>query len=508
MKVKPGGRVLVGYKRVKQGTVLFLDIIALSFSFVIAVFLRFYLLIGYLGSVLISEIYTTAFLAIILIYILVFSLGRDNRIIYRKSKIENIILVLKNQIFLLVFFLLFLFALHKSDKISRAVIGFFFILNILLDSLIRINYSKYLCELINSSHKNIDVVLISTRTNRNFFLKNNNREIIDRNNEVGQLVIKKVVCIDEEEVDYTEYKDYNWLIDSKIDKCKLKELIDRLTEYKIGFFLTVDNGEGYYSYEMSRSVGNLLLINNTFLSEKINVLGINYTVSNLGEAVSFIKNNIADLKGKYICFSNAHTSVMSVEDKDYKDVQNDSAYTFADGYSVVVQQQRRGFIEAKRVAGPDFMDEMFNATMDGSIKHYFYGSTEETLNKLRENVEKKYPGVVIAGMYAPPFGDRSTDEDNEDIARINESDADMVWVALGAPKQERWMSKHKGKVNGLMLGVGAAFDFHAGTIKRAPEFIQKIGFEWLYRLFQDPKRLIKRYLITNIKFIWYVWRNK
>ncbi len=107
-------------------------------------------------------------------------------------------------------------------------------------------------------------------------------------------------------------------------------------------------------------------------------------------------------------------------------------------------------------------------------------------------------------MYSPPFRDITPEEDAEDIRRINDSGADIVWVGLGAPKQEKWMNAHKDKINAVMMGVGAGFDFHGGTIKRAPVWIRKIGLEWLYRLCMDPKRLFKRYIVTNLKFIWYL----
>ncbi len=141
--------------------------------------------------------------------------------------------------------------------------------------------------------------------------------------------------------------------------------------------------------------------------------------------------------------------------------------------------------------------------MDGKHSHYFYGSTEETLSALSEALPEKYPGLRIAGFYSPPFRELTEEEDSSVTAMIKEADPDFIWIGLGAPKQEKWMAAHKGAFRGVMLGVGAGFDFHAGTVKRAPRWIQKIGFEWLYRLFQDPKRLIKRYVVTNTKFLLY-----
>ena len=117
-------------------------------------------------------------------------------------------------------------------------------------------------------------------------------------------------------------------------------------------------------------------------------------------------------------------------------------------------------------------------------------------------MKNRYPGVQIAGMYSPPFRPMTSEEDQEVIQMINESHVDFVWVGLGAPKQEYWMAEHKGKIKGFMVGVGAAFDYEAGNLERAPRWMQKANLEWLYRLLQEPKRLFKRYFYTNTKFVW------
>ena len=117
-------------------------------------------------------------------------------------------------------------------------------------------------------------------------------------------------------------------------------------------------------------------------------------------------------------------------------------------------------------------------------------------------MEEHYPGVLVAGMYSPPFRKLTEEEDAEIICMINESQADFVWIGLGAPKQECWMAAHQGKVDGFMVGVGAAFDYLAGNIERAPMWMQRANLEWLYRLLQEPQRLFKRYFYTNTKFIW------
>lgn len=232
-----------------------------------------------------------------------------------------------------------------------------------------------------------------------------------------------------------------------------------------------------------------------------NVLGVNINVTNMKDTVKIITENLEDIKGNYICVSNVHTTVMSYEDKNYRDIQNSGFMALPDGKPLSIVSKKRGFKEAERVTGPDLMEEIFKISEEKGYRHYFYGSTQETLDILKKKLLDKYPNMRIVGMYSPPFRRLTKDEDREIIESINSSNTDFIWVGLGAPKQEIWMSKHKESINGLMLGVGAGFDYHAGNISRAPKWMQNMSLEWLYRLSQDPKRLIKRYVETNMKFI-------
>jgi exopolysaccharide biosynthesis WecB/TagA/CpsF family protein len=238
------------------------------------------------------------------------------------------------------------------------------------------------------------------------------------------------------------------------------------------------------------------------MEKKGNVLGVNYTISTISEAVFYVRHHLDKLKGQYICFSNVHTTVMAHDRKDVLEAENSSAFTFTDGAPVARALRHQEESDAIRMAGPDFMKEMLISSMDGKTSHYFYGSSEETLNALKNNIEKTYPGAVVKGYYSPPFRQLSEEEDQQIIDMINAADADIIWVGLGAPRQEKWMLAHKDKFRGVMVGVGAAFDFHAGTIKRAPKWMQMLSLEWLYRLMQDPARLFKRYFVTNIRFMW------
>ena len=239
------------------------------------------------------------------------------------------------------------------------------------------------------------------------------------------------------------------------------------------------------------------------------ILGVNIAVTNMEQTVKYLEDNISNLRGKYITVCNGHTSVMAYEDKKYRQVQNEAVLSLPDGEPLSIVSRRRGYKEAERVTGPDLMEEMFKMGQAGDgLRHYFYGGTQDTLDILAEGLKNKYPDLQIAGMYSPPFRQLTKEEKRKDVERINQSKADIIWVGLGAPKQENWMYEHRGMLNGVSVGVGAGFDYHAGKLKRAPKWMQKISMEWFVRLIQDPKRLWKRYLVTNVKFIWYTRKER
>lgn len=237
------------------------------------------------------------------------------------------------------------------------------------------------------------------------------------------------------------------------------------------------------------------------------ILGTNINVTNMDDTIAYITDHLEELKGDYICVSNVHTTVMAYRDKAYRSVQNGGAMALPDGQPLSIVSRRRGFLEAKRVPGPDLMPAILDLSQKTGYRHYFYGSTDATLEAMRAALLKRYPKLQIAGMYSPPFRELTKEEDEEIVRRINDSGADFVWVALGAPKQEWWMYEHRRRIHGLMLGVGAAFDFTAGTVKRAPMWMQKLCLEWVFRILRDPKRMLPRYLNTNFAFLYYVYRE-
>lgn len=257
-----------------------------------------------------------------------------------------------------------------------------------------------------------------------------------------------------------------------------------------------------------------------------NIMGTDIAAINMDWLVKYLCENLDNIRGDYICVSNVHTTVTGFEDKSYQDIQNGALMAIPDGGPLSSIGRKRGYTDMERTTGPGLMGELFKLSTgsssspltgyrtgslsnsstgirtEGGIRHYFYGSTQDTLEKLDKNLRKNYEGIDIAGMYSPPFRKMTEEEDEDVIEKINKTSPDIVWVGLGAPKQEIWMAEHQGRINAVMIGVGAGFDYYAGNIKRAPVWMQRCNLEWLYRLMQDPKRLFRRYWNTNWKFIW------
>ena len=237
------------------------------------------------------------------------------------------------------------------------------------------------------------------------------------------------------------------------------------------------------------------------------ILKTNINILTLDETVDYLDKHLDELRGKYICVSNVHTTVMAYRDEDYRKVQNGSVINLPDGKPLSIVQRRYGYEKAGRVPGPDLMPRIFVLSVQRGYRHYFYGSRQETLDKLISNLKRQYPGLQIAGSFSPPFRSLTEEEDQKIIKAINDTKPDFIWIGLGAPKQEKWMAEHQGQVCGVMLGVGAGFDFHAGTVKRAPKWMQEVCVEWLWRMLQDPVRLLPRYLDTNTAFLYYLHKE-
>jgi N-acetylglucosaminyldiphosphoundecaprenol N-acetyl-beta-D-mannosaminyltransferase len=206
-------------------------------------------------------------------------------------------------------------------------------------------------------------------------------------------------------------------------------------------------------------------------------------------------------ESRYVCICNVHSVVTAHQDVAFRGVVNQADMATPDGMPVAWALRKMGFSEQQRINGPDLMWKFCRQAESNGQSVYFYGSTEKTLALLKNRIRTAYPTLNIAGIFSPPFRLLSEDEDQKVVERINASGAAVVFVSLGCPKQEIWMAAHRGCINAVMIGVGAAFDYHAGVIKRAPVWMQKAGLEWFYRLCSEPRRLWRRYLMTNLVFI-------
>ncbi len=236
--------------------------------------------------------------------------------------------------------------------------------------------------------------------------------------------------------------------------------------------------------------------------ERVNILGSKINVININELLIQLNKLIASKKSHYICVTNVHTVTTGISNKSFRDITNNSSLSIPDGMPLVWIAKNRGYRNIEKCSGPDIMLEIFRISEQKGYSNYFYGSTEDTLNKMKKNLLNKFPKLNIIGMDSPPYRELSKEEDEEVISKINALKPNIIWIGLGAPKQEIWMQNHVNKINSsVIFGVGAAFDFHAGTLKRAPLWMQNHGLEWLYRFIKEPRRLWKRYLLINLKFI-------
>lgn len=218
-------------------------------------------------------------------------------------------------------------------------------------------------------------------------------------------------------------------------------------------------------------------------------------------ALTRIARWAAQRESRYVCICNAHAVVTAGQDKVFGRVVKLADMATPDGAPVAWMLRKLGYADQQRINGPDLMWKYFEQAGKKGESIYLYGSRPKTLEILQRRLANAFPGLKIAGAHSPPFRAATVEEDEADVARINASGAGTVWVSLGCPKQEQWMAAHRGRVNAVMIGVGAAFDYHAGTISRAPIWMQNAGLEWLHRLVSEPRRLWKRYLLTNTLFV-------
>ena len=218
-------------------------------------------------------------------------------------------------------------------------------------------------------------------------------------------------------------------------------------------------------------------------------------------ALSRIAAWAAKRESRYVCICNAHSVVTAGQDPAFGRVVAQADMATPDGAPVAWMIRKLGFKNQQRINGPDLMWKYCAQAAQRGESIYLYGGTPDTLLALQARLAQEFPGLTVAGAFSPPFRTATAAEDADAVERINASGAGTVWVSLGCPKQELWMAAHRGRIHAVMIGVGAAFDYHAGTIQRAPLWMQHAGLEWLHRLASEPRRLWKRYLVTNTLFV-------
>jgi len=235
----------------------------------------------------------------------------------------------------------------------------------------------------------------------------------------------------------------------------------------------------------------------------IKLLSMRVNVVSLSAMMYWIENQCKNTHGSYVCVSNVHMCMECYDCDDFNQVVNNANVIVPDGLPLVWAQKLLGEKQALQVRGMDLVIKTCELAADNGIKVGFYGGTTETLKLLNNELSSSFKTLDICCLIAPPFHALSAEEDSAYIKQINESGAQIMFVGIGCPKQEYWMSEHKEALSCVMLGVGAAFDFIAGQKKHAPKWMQRAGFEWLFRLVSEPCRLWRRYLKHNPRFIYY-----
>jgi len=235
---------------------------------------------------------------------------------------------------------------------------------------------------------------------------------------------------------------------------------------------------------------------------RANILGVGVSALNMTMALEVIEGWIERREPHYVCVTGVHGVMESQRDENLRRIHNRAGLVTPDGMPLVWLSRLQGFRHVERVYGPDLMLALCERSAAKGYRHFFYGGAEGVPEQLASVLQKRFPGLQVAGTFSPPFRPLTPEEDDQIIQMINEAAPDIVWVGLSTPKQERWMAEHVGRLTApVLIGVGAAFDFLTGRKPQAPRWMQRAGLEWLFRLLTEPRRLWRRYLINNPLFV-------
>jgi N-acetylglucosaminyldiphosphoundecaprenol N-acetyl-beta-D-mannosaminyltransferase len=235
----------------------------------------------------------------------------------------------------------------------------------------------------------------------------------------------------------------------------------------------------------------------------ISILGVPVSVVHPQSAIGWISGWIGRKESRYVCVADVHSVVQGYKNPMHRASMRGADMIVPDGMPLVWTGRLRGESVMARVSGPDLLPAVCaHSAKEAGWRHYFFGGAEGVPERLAERLSERFPGLRVVGTCSPPFRALSAEEDAELVRQINEARPDIVWVGLGCPKQERWMAAHVDRIEGaVLIGVGAAFDFHVGHVKRAPLWMQRNGLEWVHRLASEPRRLWRRYLVLAPEFL-------
>jgi N-acetylglucosaminyldiphosphoundecaprenol N-acetyl-beta-D-mannosaminyltransferase len=236
---------------------------------------------------------------------------------------------------------------------------------------------------------------------------------------------------------------------------------------------------------------------------RFEVMGVGVNALSLEQACARIVAVAQEHTGGYVCCCTVHSIVEAQDDDSLRDAFAGAELATPDGMPLVWLGRWRGHKGITRVYGPDLMLAVCDEGRHAGLRHYFYGGAPGVAMEVAARMSLRFPGLLLAGSGTPPYGHMGDEQVDELGAALATIRPDVVWVGLGAPKQERFMARCKGRLAcGVMVGVGAAFDFHSGRVRQAPRWMQRGGLEWAWRLFQEPRRLWRRYLVTIPRFVW------
>jgi len=235
----------------------------------------------------------------------------------------------------------------------------------------------------------------------------------------------------------------------------------------------------------------------------VDVLGVDLSAIDMNRTLELAEKWMSSRKSAYICMTGVH-GVMEAQSKpEFRRALNEALINAPDGMPMSWIGWLRGHKQMDRVYGPDFMANLCQISAGKGYRHYLYGGQPGVAADLKTALEKRYPGLQIVGTFTPPFRSLTQEEENNLLIDVQNARPDILWVGLSTPKQECFMAQYVNRLRvPLLIGVGAAFDFHTGRLHESPGWIKRAGLQWLHRLMQDPRRLWKRYLFNNAKFIW------